>query len=82
MAGYQWTQTRYFVGEVDGQVAIFQGVQQGVGPFSLSSVYQETDIDLMQLTPFSRSAVEDTISAVDLIDALAIIERLQREAER
>lgn len=82
VAGYQWTQTRYFVGEVDGQVAIFQGVQQGVGPFSLSSVYQETDIDLMQLTPFSRSAVEDTISAVDLIDALAIIERLQREAER
>ncbi len=81
-AGYQWTQTRYYVGEVDGQVAIYQGVQQGVGPFSLSNVYQETDIDLMQLTPFSRSAVEQTISAVDLIDALAIIERLRREAER
>lgn len=81
-AGYQWTQTRYFVGEVDGRVAIFQGVQQNAGPIPLSSVYQETSIDLMALTPFSRAAVEQTISAVDLIDALAIIERLRREAER
>lgn len=81
-AGYQWTQTRFFVGEVDGRVAIFQGVQQNAGPIPLSSVYQETSIDLMALTPFSRNAVEQTISAVDLIDALAIIERLRREAER
>jgi PPM family protein phosphatase len=81
-AGYQWTQTRYFVGEVDGRVAIFQGVQQNVGPIPLSRVYQETSIDLMALTPFSRSAVEQTISAIDLIDALAVIERLRREAER
>ncbi|MGY6496601.1 MAG: Stp1/IreP family PP2C-type Ser/Thr phosphatase [Microcella sp.] len=81
-AGYQWTQTRYFVGEVDGRVAIFQGVQQNAGPIPLSSVYQETSIDLMALTPFSRTAVEQTISAVDLVDALAIIERLRREAER
>lgn len=81
-AGYQWTQTRYFVGEVDGRVAIYQGVQQNAGPIPLSSVYQETSIDLMALTPFSRNAVEQTISAVDLIDALAIIERLRREAER
>ena len=27
-AGYQWTQTRYFVGTADGNVAIYQGVQQ------------------------------------------------------
>ena len=81
-AGYQWTQTRFFVGEVDGRVAIFQGVQQNAGPIPLSSVYQETSIDLMALTPFSRNAVEQTISADDLIDALAIIERLRREAER
>lgn len=52
------------------------------GMIPLSSVYQETSIDLMALTPFSRAAVEQTISAVDLIDALAIIERLRREAER
>ena len=30
---YQWTQTLYYVGADDGQVAIFQRVQQGIGPF-------------------------------------------------
>lgn len=82
VAGYQWTQTRYFVGEVDGTVAIFQGVQQGIGPIPLSTVYQETRIELDDLTAFSRSAVEQTISASDLAEAVAIVERLSREADR
>jgi PPM family protein phosphatase len=78
---YQWTQTRYFVGVVDGNVAIFQGVQQGIGPIPLSSVYRETDIALDDLPPFSRRTVEATINADDLDDALSIVERLQRAAD-
>jgi len=81
IAGYQWTQSRYFVGASDGNVAIFQGVQQGIGPFPLSSVYLDSDISLDDLSPFSRQRVESTINADDLNDALSIIERLRDERE-
>lgn len=36
--GYQFTQRHYFVGAVDGKVAVFQGVQQDIGPITLSHV--------------------------------------------
>jgi protein phosphatase len=81
VAGYQWTQSRFFVGVSDGQVAVFQGVQQGIGPFPLSSVYLESGIDVDDLSPFSRQRVEATINADDLPDALSIIERLRDELE-
>ena len=35
--GYQWTQTRYFVGADEDTVVIFRGVQQDIGPISLST---------------------------------------------
>ena len=81
VAGYQWTQSRYFVGVSNGQVAVFQGVQQGFGPFPLSSVYFESDIDIDDLSPFSRERVESTINARDLPEALSIIDRLQDELD-
>lgn len=81
VAGYRYTQSRYYVGVVDGNVAIFQGVQQGIGPIPLSSVYRETDIALDDLPPFSRQTVEATINADDLDEALSIVERLERAAD-
>jgi len=73
---YRWTQTRYYVGVADGNVAIFQGVQSTIGPIPLSSVYQSTEIDVDDLPAFQRRSVEDTINADDLRDALQIVERL------
>ncbi|HEU4849796.1 MAG TPA: serine/threonine-protein phosphatase, partial [Terrimesophilobacter sp.] len=73
---YRWTQTHYYVGANGETVAIFQGVQQDLGPISLHSVYQQTSIKLEDLTPYTRSTIEDTISADNLDDARAIIQRL------
>ena len=73
---YRWTQTHYYVGANGETVAIFQGVQQDLGPISLHSVYQQTSITLDSLNNFTRGTVEDTISADNLEDARAIIERL------
>ncbi len=74
--GYQWTQTHYFVGSYDGRVAIYQGVQQDIGPISLSHVLQETTIELADLPMSRQDAVEATINADDLADARRIIEAL------
>ncbi|MCU1407065.1 MAG: Stp1/IreP family PP2C-type Ser/Thr phosphatase [Glaciihabitans sp.] len=74
--GYNWTQSHYFVGARDGNVAIFKGVQQNLGPIALSSVVEETSIKISELPSFTRSSVEATISATDLDQAQAIVDRL------
>lgn len=75
-AGYNWTQTRYYIGADDDSVVIYRGVQQSLGPISLSSVYEDTDIVLADLSPFDRQTVESTISARSLADARQIVDRL------
>jgi len=79
-AGYRWTQTRYYVGASNGTVAIFQGVQQSVGPIQLSHVFQETDIQTDALPPFNQRQVENTISADSVTAALEIVKRLSDAA--
>ncbi|KTR73242.1 protein phosphatase, partial [Microbacterium oxydans] len=80
-AGYNWTQTRYYVGADDDSVVIYRGVQQSIGPISLSSVYEDTNIVLADLSDFDRQTVEATISARSLSDAEQIVERLRPTPE-
>jgi serine/threonine protein phosphatase PrpC len=75
-AAYQWTQSRFYVGESEGNVAIYQGVQQGIGPIGLSTVYRTTSIDLDGLPSYMRDTVEATIPASDLSDAERIVDQL------
>ena len=76
LLGYQFTQRHFFVGAYEGRVAIFQGVQQDIGPISLSHVYQQTTIDIDDLPPFYQSQVEETLNASDLADAQRIVKQL------
>ncbi|WP_300266370.1 PP2C family serine/threonine-protein phosphatase [Microbacterium sp.] len=78
---YNWTQTRYFVGADEDSVVIFQGVQQNIGPISLSTEIEDTGILLAQLPPYQRASVERTINARSLSDAMAIVDRLRAGAE-
>jgi serine/threonine protein phosphatase PrpC len=71
--GYQWTQTRYYVGADEDTVVIYQGVQQNIGPISLSTPYQDTEIPLDSLSEFARVTVEGTISANSLPHARQIV---------
>jgi len=71
--GYQWTQTRYFVGADEDTVVIYQGVQQNLGPISLSTPFEDTGIPLDSLSDFARATVEGTISASSLEDARRIV---------
>ncbi|MEO5534993.1 MAG: protein phosphatase 2C domain-containing protein [Pseudolysinimonas sp.] len=74
---YQWTQTHYYVGETaDGTVAIYQGVQQNIGPISLSHVAQGSEIRVSDLPALERRRVEATINADNLRAAHDILDRL------
>ena len=76
LVGYNWTQTHYYVGDDNGYVAIYRGVQQSVGPIHLSTVYKKTTIALSDLTDFNREQVKSTINASDLTLAKEIVDRL------
>jgi protein phosphatase len=77
VAGYRWSQSLYYVGENGSTVAIYQGVQQNIGPISLHNVYEQTSLEVSSLPSYTRKTVEDTISASDLTDARGIVERLR-----
>ncbi|MFF2372046.1 PP2C family protein-serine/threonine phosphatase [Agromyces sp. NPDC058110] len=79
--GYQWTQTRYYVGESNGRVAIFQGIQQDLGPISLHELYRETSVDVSELRTYDQQRVEKTITAGSLADAMKIVSRLEESLE-
>jgi protein phosphatase len=76
IGGYQYTQMQYYVGADDGQIAIYQGVQQKIGPISLSHVYQITGLRVVDLPLYRRASVENTINANDLDDARRIVRML------
>ena len=75
--GYAWTQTRYYVGESNGHVAVYAGVSQSLGPIQLSHLYRETDIKVASLPEFSQQRVQQTVPATGLDDAQQIINDLQ-----
>ncbi|KAA9089270.1 PP2C family protein-serine/threonine phosphatase [Microbacterium radiodurans] len=78
-AGYNWTQSRFFVGADDDTVVIYRGIQAGIGPISLSSPEEDTGILLDDLPAYQLQAVQQTISADSLADARAIVENLRVE---
>lgn len=76
--GYAWTQTRYYIGEFDQRVAIFNGVSQRLGPIQLSTLEAVTDIKMDSLPQFSQQRVRQTVPARDLYDAQRIVKNLER----
>jgi serine/threonine protein phosphatase PrpC len=75
--GYAWTQTRYYIGEFDSRVAIYNGVSQRLGPIQLSTLEAVTDIRMDSLPPFSQQRVRQTVPAQDLYDAQRIVKNLE-----
>lgn len=77
--GYAWTQTRYYVGEFNQHVAIFNGISQSLGPLQLSKVEAQTNIRMDSLPEFTQQVVRQTVPARDLADAQQIVKNLQEK---
>lgn len=75
--GYAWTQTRYYVGEYDQRVAIFNGISQRLGPIQLSRLEAVTDIRVDSLPEYGQQSVRQTVPAGDLDGAQGIVENLR-----
>ncbi|WP_449276706.1 Stp1/IreP family PP2C-type Ser/Thr phosphatase [Leucobacter sp. GX24907] len=79
--GYQWTQSRYFVGTDGETVIIYRGVQQDLGSFPLHSVAEDTEIPITDLDGNERRQLERTLSAGSIEEARDIVLRLGGDEE-
>ena len=77
----RWAAGQYYVAERDGRVAVYQGVPQSIGPFTLSRLERETDIELADLPVFDRDIVRAGISAESIEAANTIVLRIASQAE-
>lgn len=75
--GYSYTQTKFYVGQADGQVSIYKGIREELLGFKFSSVYQRIPLFVDDLPDYQKALVTNTIYATDLEDAIRIVDRLK-----
>lgn len=66
---YEWTQKQYYLGISDGDVWIFKGIPQSVGPWALSTKYEDTGVQVDTLPSFYRERLEMTMPMPSLTAA-------------
>jgi len=65
---WDWSQSRYFVTESGGSVAIFRGIPQDIPLITVSELHEDTDLAISDLPEYSQEEVVDGI-VVDDLDA-------------
>jgi len=78
---WSWTQHQYYVGEQDGTVVIYRGVNSEIGGLSLSEPYQTTDVQLDRLSQIEADRIRQGIAYDNLDDARAKVQALAARQE-
>lgn len=73
---WTWTQQQYYVGEYDGKVTIYRGVNADLPGVDLSSPYEVTDLQLSDLSEYDRGQVAEGIGSGDLSSARDTVDNL------
>ena len=83
-AAYAWSQRQYYLAEDDGVVAVFRGVEQNLGPVSLSDPEYSTTIPVADLPSSYQDSLQQGIEVDDraAADARVAVLRLQAQACR
>ena len=79
MAGagaWSWSQHQYYVGDRDGVVTIFRGVQADLPGIDLSHPYETTNVRVDQLDPYTARSVQSGIGAGSLDEAERTVQHL------
>ena len=79
-AAYAWTRQQYYIGSLDGQVTVFRGVDQDLGPISLSSPEEETGILVDDLPDSYQHSLEDGIGVSGRAEADDRVDELRLQA--
>jgi protein phosphatase len=73
---WSWSQDQYFIGEQDGSVVIYRGVNASLPGIDLSSPYEKTNVTLDRLSDFQADQVREGIDASSLGAARRKVENL------
>ncbi len=68
-AAWTWSQSQYFVSELDGNVTIFRGLNTDLPGISLNSPYETTDVKVDLLSEYDSGLVSEGIESADLDEA-------------
>jgi len=73
---WSWTQRQYYIGEQDGVVVIFRGVNADLPGVDLSEPYQSSDVQVDRLPELDAERVSETIEVDDLEAAESAVQEL------
>lgn len=77
---WSWSQDQFYVGEDDGAVVIYRGVNTDLPGLTLSTVYETSDLEVSELCSYEASQVADGLTSDGLTDARAIVDNLVKQA--
>ena len=78
-AGYTWSQSKYFLGDQDGVIALYRGVPVSVGPVSLNHFEVSSGVQLSNLPVDVQDSVRANLSVADPADAQAKFASLRQQ---
>jgi protein phosphatase len=73
---WSWSQQQYYVGEQDGSVVVFRGVDASLPGVSLSHAYLTTNVELERLSDFDAESVREGVDVDSLAAARRTVENL------
>jgi hypothetical protein len=71
-----WLNSQWYVGVDEGNVAIFQGIDQQIGPFSFSRLNVRSELPSNTLSSNDVSAIENGISIDNVNAGLLLIQEM------
>ncbi len=78
---WSWSQEQYYVGEADGMVVIYRGLNADLPGIELASPYETTNVEVDRLPDFDADKVREGIDAGDLDDAHETVQSLAERQE-
>lgn len=75
-AAWSWSQQQYYVGQSDGKVTIYRGLNADLPGISLSTPYETTDVEVALLPGYAADDVAEGIEVSSLDDAHNTVEKL------
>ena len=75
-AAWSWSQKQYYVGEQDGYVVIYRGIDAEVPGLDLSTLYETSDVEVALLPEGDANRVQEGFGVHDFEAAKQAIEKL------
>jgi protein phosphatase len=71
----------FFLGDLDGNVAIFNGLPEEVAGVELYRLREETDVPVDSLSPMTQQRVREGLTVASMSEAEAVVARYRNDAE-